>query len=60
MIQGKGEILYVQESLRGAKSLYESGGHMGMDYKDQSYRLVSDIRRRIISVAGANVYDSQP
>jgi hypothetical protein len=58
--QGKGEVLYIQSSLRSAKSLYESGGHLSMEYKDQSFRLVSDARRKIKPVEGSSVFDSDP
>jgi hypothetical protein len=60
VLQGKGEILYIQSSLRSAKSLYESGGHLSMEYKDQSFRLVSDVRRQIKPVEGSRVFDSEP
>jgi hypothetical protein len=60
VLQGKGEILYIQSSLRSAKSLYESGGHLSMEYKDQSFRLVSDARRQIKPVEGRSVLDSDP
>jgi hypothetical protein len=60
VLQGKGELVYIQSSLRSAKSLYESGGHLSMEYKDQSFRLVSDVRRKIKRVEGRRVLDSEP
>lgn len=60
VLQGKGEMLYIQSSLRSAKSLYESGGHLSMEYKDQSFRLVSDARRQIKPVEGHRIFDSEP
>jgi hypothetical protein len=47
----KNEVVYIQSSLRGARAVYDDGGHVTMDYNDQSFRLVYDNKRRILDEA---------
>lgn len=39
---------YVQHRLRSAKDIYNEGGHVTMEKKDQNYRLKFDNRRKVI------------
>jgi hypothetical protein len=39
---------FVRKSLRGAKDIFEKGGHVARTFKDQVFRLHYDNRRRII------------
>ncbi len=51
---GKKEMIFIQSSLRSAKQLYEEGGHVTMEYNDQSFRLVYYNKRKILSGASTN------
>jgi hypothetical protein len=48
-------IEFTSSSLRGAKDIFEKGGHVAMKYKDQTFRLFFDNRREIIE---PKVYNS--
>ena len=48
VMSGKKELEFVQTSLVGAKELSERGGHVTMNYRDQSYRIVYDNKRQVI------------
>lgn len=67
VMSDKKEIVYTQSSLRGARSVYDDGGHVTMDYNDQSFRLVYDNKRKILiesdlnkNESGLKMYDSIP
>lgn len=59
---------FTASSLRGANEIYKKGGHVTMTYKDQTYRLFFDNRRRIIEPddfndnfdLSSNLLDSEP
>jgi hypothetical protein len=39
---------YIQNSLRSAKDIYQKGGHVTLEYKDQSFKVAYDNKRCII------------
>lgn len=49
----KREVVYIQTSLSGAKAVYEEGGNVALKYNDQSFSLIYDNKRRIISEGSA-------
>ena len=57
------KIEYIQTGLRSASDIYKKGGHMIATYKDRSYNLEYDNRRRIIEENDSNkkgMLDSKP
>lgn len=63
VMKGKKLIVYTQSSLRGAKQVYEDGGHVTVVYNDQSFRLIFDNKRRILTrgvTKDQKLFDSIP
>jgi hypothetical protein len=60
IMKEKRAIEFVQTSLRGAKDVYEKGGHVTMSYRDQSYRLVYDNKRKVLTSPGSKLLDTEP
>ena len=54
IMSGKKEVIYIQSSLRGARAVYDDGGHVDIEYNDQSYRLVYDNKRQILTKTNLN------
>jgi hypothetical protein len=59
VMSGQKELEFVQTSLVGAKELYERGGHVTMNYRDQSYRIVYDNKRQVIK-SESKLQDTMP
>jgi hypothetical protein len=67
VMKDKREIVYIQSSLRGARAVYDDGGHVDMEYSDKSFRLVYDNKRKILEgepilnkSTELKLYDSDP
>lgn len=53
----KKDIEFTASSLRGANDVYKKGGHVTMIFKDQTFRLLFDNRRRIIEPENFDTFD---
>lgn len=56
------KIHYLSQTLRSASTIYKKGGHVTMEYKDQSYSFKYDNKRKIIDdeYPDARLRDSLP